>query len=83
MAHCKAIPEKEAKPVANSKLVLDHGAPEILLSDNGKEFTNDTLAYVCKEFNIEQYFTSTYTPRSNGKTKNFNNFLKASTRKLC
>ena len=82
----KAIPDKEATTVANAifeKLILEHGAPEVLLSDNGKEFTNDTLAYVCQEFNIEQHFTSPYTPRSNGKTENFNKFLKASIRKLC
>ena len=82
----KAIPDKEATTVANAifeKLILEHGSPEILLSDNGKEFTNDTLAYVCQEFEIEQHFTSPYTPRSNGKTENFNKFLKASIRKLC
>ena len=59
----KAIP-KEATTVANTifkKLILEHGAPEVLLCDNGKEFTNDTLAYVCQDFNIEQHFTS---PRS-------------------
>ena len=82
----KAIPKKEATTVANAifeKLVPEHGAPEVLLSDNGKEFANDTLAYVCQEFNIEQHYTSLYTPRSNGKTENFNKFLKASIRKLC
>ena len=41
------------------------------------------MAYVCGEFNINQHFTSPYTPRSNGKTENFNKFLKASIRKLC
>ena len=82
----KAVPNKEATTVANAifeKLILEHGTPEVLLSDNGKEFTNDTLAYVCQEFNIEQHFTSLYTPRSNRKTENFNKFLKASTRKPC
>ena len=82
----KAIPDKEATTVANAifeKLILEHGMPEILLSNNGKEFTNDTLAYVCQEFNIEQHFTSSYTPRSNGKTENFCKFLRASIRKLC
>ena len=82
----KAIPNKEATTVAEAifeKLILGHGSPEILLSDNGTEFTNDTLAYVCQEFNIKQSFTSPYTPRSNGKTENFNKFLKASIRKLC
>ena len=80
------IPDKEATTVINAifeKLMLEHRSPEILLSDNGKEFTNDTLAYVCQEFGIEQHFTSPYTPRSNGKTENFNKFLKVSIRKLC
>ena len=82
----KAIPDKEATTVANAifkKLILEHGAPEVLLSYNGKEFTNDTLAYVCQEFNIEQHFTSPYTPRSKGKVENISKFLKASIRKLC
>ena len=81
----KAIPNKEATMVANAifkKLMLEHGAPEVLLSDNGKEFTNDTLAYVCQEFNIEQHFTSPYTSRAEGKMENFNKLLKASIRKL-
>ena len=62
----KTIPNKEAPTVANAifkKLILEHGTPEVLLSDNGKEFTNDTLTYVCQGFNIEQHFTSPYTPR--------------------
>ena len=69
----KAITDKEVTTVANAifeKLILEHGSPEILLSDNGKEFTNDTLAYVCQEFGIEPHFTSPYIPRSNGKTGN-------------
>ena len=59
------------------------GAQKSFCLINGKEFTNDTLAYVSQEFGIEQHFTSPYTPRSNGKTENFNKFLKASIRKLC
>ena len=86
MANCNNHPDKEATTVPNTiykDLVLVHGCPEILLSDNGKEFTNDLLAYVCEEFNTKQHFTSPYTPRSNGKTESFNKFLKASIRKLC
>ena len=74
-----AIPDKEATTIAEAvskSLILQHGCPEIILSDNGKEFSNDTLAYVCDQFNIKQHFTSPYTPRSNGKTENFNKFLK-------
>ena len=82
----KPRPNKKATMVANAifkKLILGHGTPEVLLSNNGKEFTNDTLAYVCQEFNIEQHFKSPYTPRPNGKMENFNKFHKASIRKLC
>ena len=82
----RAIPNKEATTVANAvykDLILQHGAPEIILSDNGKEFSNDTLAYVCEKYGIKQHFTSPYTPRSNEKTENFNKFLKTSIRKLC
>ena len=81
-----AIPDKEATTIAEAiktNLILQHGCPEIILSDNGKEFSNDTLAYVCDEFNIKQHFTSPNTPRSNGKTENFNKFLKVSIHKLC
>ena len=38
----KAIPNKEATTVANAvfeKLILEHGPPSILLSDNGTEFS--------------------------------------------
>ena len=41
----KAIPDKEATTLANAifeKLILQHGSPKILLSDYGKELTNDT-----------------------------------------
>ena len=82
----KAMPDEDAMIVANvifKKLILEHVSLEILLSDNGKEFTNDTLAFVSLEFGIEQHFTSPYTPRLNGKTENFNKFLKASISKMC
>ena len=37
----RAIPDKEATTIAKAvyrDLILQHGAPKILLSDNGKEF---------------------------------------------
>ena len=41
-----AIPDKEATTIAkavNTNLIPQHGCPEIILSDNGKEISNDTL----------------------------------------
>ena len=80
------IPNKEAPTIADAfynHFILQHGCPNEIVSDNGKEFDNDTLAYVCEEFNIQPHFTSPYYPQANGKTENFNKFLKASIRKLC
>ena len=65
------------------EILFTNIVPQKFSSDNGKEFSSDTLAYVCEEHGIKQHFTSPYTPRSNGKTKNFNKFLKTSIRKLC
>ena len=79
-------PNKEASTVVNAfleKVILEHTAPHIVLSDNGKEFANDTMAQLCDAFNIKHNFTSPYMPQSNGKTENFNKFVKASIRKLC
>ena len=45
----RAIPDKEATTVANA--IFEHGTPEVLLSNNGKKFTNDILVYVCQKFN--------------------------------
>ena len=42
----KALPDKEATTVVRAvyeKLILENGSPEILMSDNGKEFADDTL----------------------------------------
>ena len=42
------IPNKEASTVVEAfyeHVILEFGCPNIILSDNGKEFANDTLAY--------------------------------------
>ena len=52
----ETIPNKEAATVTDAiynKLILVHTCQKILLSNNGKEFTNDPLAYICDTFNIE------------------------------
>ena len=80
------IPNKEAGTVVEAfhkHFILQYGCPNVILSDNGKEFNNDTMAYLCDSFNIKHSFTSPYMPQSNGKVENFNKFLKASIRKLC
>jgi hypothetical protein len=39
--------------------------PKTLVSDNGSNFTSQILAYLCKQWKIQQRFTSPYHPQSN------------------
>ena len=65
-----AIPDKSAQTVATvilEKIILRHGCPAVLLSDNGTEFLNAVVQEVCKVLNIYRVRTSPYHPQSNGK----------------
>ena len=69
------IPNKEAGTIVEAfhkHVILEHGCPNTVFSDNGGEFANDTMAYLCDSYNINHTFTSPYMPRTNGKTENFN-----------
>ena len=73
------VPNKEASTVVDAfyeKVILEHTAPYMVLSDNGKEFANDTMAQLCDALNIKHNFTSPYMPQSNGKTENLINSSK-------
>ena len=75
----KAIPYEGCATVENAiyeKLILEHTWPQLLLSDNGREFTYVLLTYVCEQHNLEQHFISPYMSQSIGKTENFKCFVK-------
>ncbi len=59
------IAEKTARAVAHaivSRLICEHTAPRVLLSDNGADFRNKILQEICSQFNITQTFTVAYHP---------------------
>ena len=65
-----AVPDKSAQTVADiilSEIIPRHGCPQVLLSDNGTEFTNRIVSGICQRFNIYRIKTSPYHPQSNGK----------------
>ncbi len=55
-----------------SRLICEHTAPRVLLSDNGAEFINKVLQEICSQFNITQTFTVAYHPASNGLVERAN-----------
>ncbi len=62
------IKETTARAVAHAvvtKLICEHTAPRVLLSDNTAEFRNKVLAEICTQFGITQTFTVVYHPASN------------------
>lgn len=52
------------------------GFPEIILSDNGPQFSSDLYDKVCELFNIKIQRSSIYHPQSNGMVERFNGTLK-------
>ena len=70
-----------------SKILADryfpqYGIPEIMISDNGKEFANEEVESLLKQFGVKHNFTTPYHPRSNGKIERLNKTFKSILKKL-
>ncbi|KAG0441069.1 Retrovirus-related Pol polyprotein from transposon 17.6, partial [Dictyocoela muelleri] len=82
----KAIKQKNSKNVADfiiKEIILRHGPPEYIISDQGKEFTAEIVKNVCKMFNSKKSFVSAYNPKSNGAVERVNQTLIHKLAKLC
>ncbi|VDI45601.1 Hypothetical predicted protein [Mytilus galloprovincialis] len=68
---------KTAKETADIvlKYIYLYGAPRILQSDNGKEFTNKDLEGVVEECKSKQIHGRPYHPQSQGRVERFNRTL--------
>ena len=76
----------EAKPVSSVTtksvieafhrlVVLKWGTPEILLCDNGSQYTSKFMRQVCQAYNVKLEYTPLYTPQAN-PTERANRVLK-------
>ena len=61
-------PDKSAKSAAEALLQVcgRFGVPEMLRSDNGKEYANKIVSALLKLIDCEEDFTLPYTPQTNG-----------------
>ncbi|KAE8747049.1 hypothetical protein FOCC_FOCC006187 [Frankliniella occidentalis] len=50
--------------VLSTDLIV-HGAPRLLVSDNGQQYRGEEMKKLCTEFKIDQRFNLPYNPRSN------------------
>ena len=74
----EAIPTKGAKHVAAFlyKMILRHGCPEEIVSDQGREFCNQLIDLLEQLTGFKHKITSAYHPQSNGLDERLNQTLK-------
>ena len=69
-----AIPDQEAKTIALKleELISRHGVPQILLTDQGKNFESKPIAELCDLLQIDKRRTTAYHPQCDGQVERFN-----------
>ena len=72
----EAIPLKEINSeaicrVLRKEWISRFGAPEIVVSDNGRQFIGSTFQQLCQDYGIEHRHTTPYHPQCNVKVERF------------
>jgi len=74
-----AIPNQEAPTVADKlfrEFVGQHGVPEQLHSDQGRQFESNLVTELCARLGIIKSRTSAYHPQDNGQVERYNRTMK-------
>lgn len=82
----KALPDCSAQSAAQfliDHFILVHGAPERIITDNGKHFNNHLLHTISKSMHIPHNFSATYHPQTNGQVERFNATFATQLAKYC
>ena len=58
------------------EVVLKHGAPRRLITDNGTNFVSEAMKLVCKRLGISRSLTSVEHPQTDGLVERFNRTIK-------
>ena len=69
------VPNKEEKTIADSFLAqwcYIFGFPKAIVTDQGKEFTNQLLKAILDASNVRHHTTAPYHPQANGQAEVFN-----------
>ena len=69
------IPDKSAETVAramNERWFYRNSPMDVLVTDNGKEFDNETVKQLCNNFGVKHRFTSPYHPQTNAQCERQN-----------
>ena len=55
--------------------ILNYGAPQHVLSDNGPQFTARFFRETCRILGANNWYTTTYHPRTNGQVERYNSTI--------
>ena len=74
MRYTRAYVTKDQKASTAAKtfyegFILIFGAPERILTDQGKAFTSEAVEQICSQFGISQSTTTAYHPQGNGQVE--------------
>ena len=73
-----AIPDQKADTIAQiyvEEVILVYGAPAVILTDLGSNFTSSLMKSVNSYWGIKQSFTTAYHPQCDGMVERFNRTL--------
>ena len=73
------LADQSAKSVAKAFLecvILRHGVPQTLLTDQGTNFESHLMKEICDLLNIRKVRTSTFHPRTDGQAERMNRTIK-------
>ena len=79
------IKDKKTETVINAYIryiYADKGRQKFILSDNGKDFTSASMAYIADKLGFTEVYNLPYSPCSNWVIERCHNFLKNSIRKI-
>jgi hypothetical protein len=65
------------------EILMRHGPPNKILSDQEREFMNNCIVKLCEIMNSEKSFTSAYHPQCNGAVQRLNRTLIAKLARIC
>ena len=69
------ITEKNVQCFVWRCIICRFGIPRVLVSDNGKQFVNDSFRDFCSQLGIRNHYSSPAHPQANGKVKVTNRSL--------
>ena len=79
------IKDKKTETLINAYIkyiYADKDRSQLILSDNGKEFSSASMAYIADQLWFTEVYTSPYSPCSNSVIERCHNFLKNPIRKM-